>query len=105
MVPVPMAASFSLHAPNVTGWMGNTLCLVSTHHEPGAVCPSPLSVLVEVSVPVLRGVTEEMKWVFSQFSFNPDQFLDWCVTLLHKSLCQCRQMSEGMPSLSTARED
>lgn len=30
MVQVPTAVSFSLHAPNVTGWMENTLCLVST---------------------------------------------------------------------------
>lgn len=30
MVQVPTAVSFSLRAPNATGWMENTLCLVST---------------------------------------------------------------------------
>lgn len=30
VVPVPTAASSSSRAPSVTGWMGNTLCLVST---------------------------------------------------------------------------
>lgn len=67
MVQAPTAVSFSLRAPNATGWMENTLCSVSTcsgglayqlTDTPGAAAkinsrgllvPAPSLVLAELS--------------------------------------------------------
>lgn len=127
MVQVPTAVSFSLRAPNVTGWMENTLFLVSTCggglayqltdtpcgaaakiNSHGLLALPPWLVPAEVSVqPDTEMDHCGNETFFSQVSFNPDQFLDRCIVLLRKSLRQCRRdrrMSEGIPFFSTVRE-